>query len=420
MKHRWIAVALTTLGLTTTATAQQQQPYPPTAPPQAGMMPEPLPYAPGPMPYGAGPMPYGAGPMTGLPNTGAWPGSPGGANTPDPNCKPPELPANLPNAFTRRDWETSCAWYTYVGVMGLQRQKNGDGVFLSRDPSTIDTPAANPAAPALAHYSDLTPAFSVGPRVTIGYHWENQALEMAGYYLGEGSKSRRFVDPGRLNMPFVNPPIGFEGNNNLWKNADAASYNFKSQLASVEGNYRWWLHEESTFSWLVGVRYLDMIERVSLLSDDEGNIRDNFGRPDLTRIADYTVRTHNHIVAPQLGLEYNKGLTHWVALSCMAKGAWGLDFSNTNVQLQRGDGLIGVLGNRSDTEFAHLYDLGLSLDWHLSTRARLRTGYNCLWVVGVAEAVDQIDFDLTQKFGERKVNGSVFYHGPSLELQVVF
>ncbi len=47
------------------------------------------------------------------------------------------------------------------------------------------------------------------------------------------------------------------------------------------------------------------------------------GQPDPTRVATYSVQTHNRLLAPQLGFEWDKSLTDWLALGVTAKGAWG-------------------------------------------------------------------------------------------------
>ena len=42
------------------------------------------------------------------------------------------------------------------------------------------------------------------------------------------------------------------------------------------------------------------------------------------------------------------------------------------------------------------------------------------WVVNVPEAVDQVDFDLSHTPGIKNKHGSIFYHGPMVELQFLF
>ena len=51
-------------------------------------------------------------------------------------------------------------------------------------------------------------------------------------------------------------------------------------------------------------------------------------------------------------------LNDWLVLNCYGKGAWGINFTELDSQLIRGDGLRGRMGKRSDTSFAHMYDVG--------------------------------------------------------------
>ena len=53
-------------------------------------------------------------------------------------------------------------------------------------------------------------------------------------------------------------------------------------------------------------------------------------------------------------------------------------------------------------------------------RLRARAGYMAMWVADVPEAVDQVNFDLTAPFGRRDSTGTIFFHGPSIELQFLF
>lgn len=414
MSRWWLGLALATTCVTTSAWAQAPAPAAPA--PVA----EPLPFTP---PQHVMPPPPGMG---GMGRMGGQPGPGIPPYTGDPNG-PPLLPPDLPNAFTRRPTDECDAWYSYVGAMWLRRQRLGHGPVAYRDASPIDTvqppnlpPALAAAQSPVANFNDLNPDYTPGIRATLGYHWDCQAIEVNGYYLSGPEATQLYAAPGRLNLLFTNPPVGFEGNNNLWRHADGMRLGFKNYLINGEANYRWWLGYETPFSWLVGFRYFSLRERLSIYVDDEASILDQNGQPDPRRQADYVVTPRNRMVLPQIGFEYNKPLFHFLALSCGAKGAWGLNFVNTEIILERGDGLVGIDGKRSDTNFGQLYDMGMYLDWRLTTRARLRTGYNAMFVLGVTEAVDQVDYDLTQTFGERRDQGSIFYHGPMVELQVVY
>src|SRR5262249_17430621 len=145
------------------------------------------------------------------------------------------------------------------------------------------------------------------------------------------------------------------------------------------------------FEWILGVRYFDLQERLSIFTDDDGIVAQP---PNSALQALYSVRTHNRILAGQFGVEWSCPLVSRVAVSAMAKGAWGVNFLDVQHLLKRGDGLIGFDNRRRQTIFSHLYEAGLFADVLLTDQLRVRAGYQVLFVVDVPEARSQIDFNL--------------------------
>jgi hypothetical protein len=70
--------------------------------------------------------------------------------------------------------------------------------------------------------------------------------------------------------------------------------------------------------------------------------------------------------------------------------------------------------------FSHLYETGLYFDLFFSDRIRMRAGYNAMWALNVAEAVEELQFDLSQAAGSGADRGNIFYHGPVLEFHFLF
>jgi hypothetical protein len=308
--------------------------------------------------------------------------------------------------------------------MALRRQKLGHGALAVLDPGNIDTGVLPPAtAPLAADLNDVDPDYGWGVRATVGRRWQNHALELSGFYLWENEAASEVINRGRLDTFFFIPPLGsfrfplgFEGNNFLWLQADRIRTTVKTTLGNGEANCRCWSDACPWLQVITGVRYLDLQDRLAILTDDEG-----FSVvPDARRAATYSVRAHNRLLGPQLGFETDMQPLPFLWLTAMGKGCWGVNFLDVDVLLERGDGFVGRSGNRSDTIFSHLYEGGLYLDWYFGPNVRVRTGYNALWAVHVAEAVEQLSFDLSQTSGKRRDNGNIFYHGPVIELTLVF
>ncbi len=401
MKRRWVGAAVLAgcLGLAPAARAQ------------SGPLPEPIPFCPPPAaPCGT---PVAPGPLS-------------TATAPPGPCADLSLPNDGSGAFPCQCTEPEEACYFSVGAEMLQRQNLATGgVIAVLDPSgsRIDTGIPPPAnSTPIQSLSDIDPHYNAGPRATIGYLFNgNQAVEVGGFYIFQNNPTAAVANPGRVDLPFFNPPLGFEGDNGLWLQADRTTTTFSSVLWTLEANYRYTDAAVTGAELIAGVRYLDLDERLSNFTDDDGiSFPLVTGRPDPTREALYQVRTQNRLIAPQLGFEWQKELFKWLDLGVSAKGAWGADFVTLDRSLARGDGFVGFVGNRSETQFAQMYQVNAFVDFNILERLKLRMGYDMVWFLNMANASDQIDFNLQDANSILNRNGSIFFQGPMAELQFLF
>jgi Putative beta barrel porin-7 (BBP7) len=403
MMRRWVGVAVIAgcLGLAQAARAQFS---PPPAGPDA--LPEPIPVS----------------PEAGQANAPGGPVNPECAQPGMPDCL--SLPNDGTGAFSCREIDPERAVFFNVGAQLFQRQKQSQGGKLAvLDPFNIDTGNLPPVGGrAIQEFSDIGTRQNGGPRATLGYLFNtNQSFELTGFYIFQSNQTARLQDPGRIDSPFFNPPLGFEGDNGLWLQADRMSTTLSTTLFSVEGNYRYTDAAVTGAELIVGVRYLDVKERITNTTDDDGVAFPLInGLADPTRIATYSAGAHNRLVAPQLGFEWDKRCCKWLTLGVMAKGAWGVDFVDFNRSLVRGDGFVGFTGKNSEMQFSQMYELNAFVDFHILERARIRLGYSTMWLFNVANAMDQVDFNLqnTSTFNNR--NGSIYFQGPMAELQFLF
>jgi hypothetical protein len=340
----------------------------------------------------------------------------------------PEAGCQDPNAFSEPKPAAPLRpfWYFGVGFTGLQRQRPGHGVIAVLDPgNTIpgfafnaDTGIPPPnTAPQLLNFADLHPDFGWGTQATLAYQLGQNTFELTGYYLGLTTTARQVSLPGQVDLPFAafNPPLGFTGNNFLWLQADFAEAIQATRVANAEFNWRY--RASACFETIVGVRYLDVQEHFSILTDDDGII---LPTPDPFVQAIYTINTHNRIVAPQLGFALEWPLAQWLSLSFESKGAWGANFFSEDHLLLRGDGFVGPSSHLADTHFSQVYDLALFANVNFGDCIRVRAGYQALWVVDVPVAYQQVDFDPNNANGRQNNRGSIFFHGPSVEIQFAF
>jgi hypothetical protein len=227
---------------------------------------------------------------------------------------------------------------------------------------------------------------------------------------------------GTVNLAF---PLGFEGNNGLWVNADRVIATYTHQTGSAEFNYRNWNTGINDTEVIVGIRYVHAQETVGIFTDDEAFTVNAVGATDPRRSATYTSTTRNNIVALQMGGEYATNvpiplLQRFLWFYFQGKAAIGPNFIERRFKLTRGDGLKGLDVAQTDVNFGQIYELMSGFDLHLLERLRLRVGYQALWLLGTSNAGTQINFDLQRQGRQPLDYNSQFFHGPTAELQFLF
>ncbi len=341
-------------------------------------------------------------------------------------CDDMALPGNYPNSFTgyEEPKPPDKEWYFNVGLQALVRQRPTKHFPLAiLDPQNLDTgkyPFILDVHDA-QKFGDLQPNWALGVRTALIYRWDNHEIEVSGFYQPDNKATKESVIPGRLDLSFFNPPLGFEGDNGMWLQVDRLRTILSTSLGSAEVNYHQWSDALTGVEWILGVRYFNLNEHLTIFTDDDGvKIRDVFGFPDPLRQAYYILHARNNLVAPQAGLEYDWKLTDWLVLNCYGKGAWGVNFTELDSQLVRGDGLRGRMGKRSDTSFAHMYDIGMNFDIYLAERIRWRLGYTWFILCHALDVANEVDFDLSHSINDHSEFKNIFFHGPVFEFQFVF
>jgi hypothetical protein len=345
------------------------------------------------------------------------------------------LPATIPTAWQCGPKPES-GFFSSLGALGLQRQRLGSSVYVVRDTRTVttgstttgftssvpgDLPIPADTTPA-ARFSDVQTNYGWGVRATAGYLFDNAALEVTGFYTPDNTSDSSVADTQRrLVLFFHNAPDFFAGTNDLFLHDDLVRTTLTTALGDVELNLRWWSRSELSAEGILGVRYLDVQDKLTIFADQQGvKTKDVNGNALQTLQATYLVRAHNHVVAPQVGFEWDLPLRSWMNLGLTAKGAWGVNYADLTTRLQRADGLVGAQSQRSDTAFTQVYELDAFVDFTVLERVRIRAGYDLLWALGVEESVHNITYDLSMQGGPTNRQGSILYHGPMIEVQFFF
>jgi hypothetical protein len=404
MKSRWLGAALIAAGLGV-GTVSAQSGFMPT-PVGSARIPEPVPVCEPPPQMMPGPLsPY---------------------TLPAVNTDCTTLPAGHSSAFQCEEFVRHNECYFSVGAVGLEREKYGRKLMANLDPVNLKNDIASPNATPFIDLHDINQHMQWGVTATAGYICGTEAIEVTALYIFQTNIGSRVAAPGQLDGFFFNPPLGFEGDNGLWLHADVMSNQQRSSLLSGEVNYRMSNIAINDFDLIVGARYIDFKDQLdNFTGDDDLTFPQRNGKPDPRRQALYRTQTLNQMVGAQIGVEYDTMVwtCSWpnVSAGFIAKGAYAVDFNRTEHLLVRGDGFPGFdVRHNTFNPASGIFEAGGFLELHFTERCRLRGGYNVIWLTGVSMAQDQVDFNLRNPQGNEDKHGSVYFAGPTIELQLLF
>lgn len=337
------------------------------------------------------------------------------------------LPLNHTSAFQEETFPLEQAWWFNIGSQALTR--TGWGSYPLFYTSPVSGPLDSGIVPTrltpqrvVADANQIDLPLMWGVRGSIGYIYDGHyALELAGYTMFQQTNGYNLENPGRLNSYFFNIPLGFEGNNGLWRQADRIQLERTFRLSNAEVNYRYTSGGVTEPELIMGIRYMDMYDRFGIATgDDDIAFLNPSGYADPRRQATLTYTARNRIIAPQLGFEWVPVNAQIAMFGFNAKGAWGANFTELDGHLSRGDGFTGFDGSKSKVIFSQIYEINAFLDLCVLERMRVRAGYQAMWILNVADSQDQISFDLRDTYGKGSYNGTQFWHGPTMEMQFLF
>lgn len=395
MRH-WRMLALMSAGglLAIVGQAGAQSP---TGPSDPGLLPEPAPAAPsfGPPPGPTYPLP--TGPMGG----GLVPGPISPYATPSVPLEAVTLPSNSPGAFVENPFLPEKHLYMHVGAYGLQ--------LGSVAPIAVSNNAAG--VPNYT-YDGISPRMNWGVTGTLGCLVDNQQFEVTGFYLPEATSRGGINAPGSLNAPYTGGvPLGLAPGF-----GSAMAYESISQsvaMGNLEGNYRLTGMAHREFELILGVRYFDFQEGTNIFTSGPG------AGTDPTQQTNYLTNTYNRMVGPQIGVEYSTRILYGFSFTSEAKTAFMANFMERDMAFNRGDGFNIFTRNRTNTGYSQLFQLGFNLEWNLLERFKVRGGYNLLWLVGVAQSADLVDYNIINPTVSNNT-GSSFFQGPTIEFHFLF
>lgn len=196
------------------------------------------------------------------------------------------------------------------------------------------------------------------------------------------------------------------GNIPDWSNGNAVMVDavYNSRLNSAEVNLRSAPYRSITF--LMGFRWLE-------LNEDFTANADILGSP-----VNFRLDTDNNLYGGQIGADANllQNRGPFTANAWIKAGVYGNDAdSSFSLQTPGPD----FSNSASNGQVAFVGDMAISGSYALNDWLALRTGYQLLWVEGVAIASDQITAS-NLVLGNIDSEGEAFYHGALVSLDATW
>jgi hypothetical protein len=266
--------------------------------------------------------------------------------------------------------------------------------------------------------------FNFGPfgggRIAVG-RWladPRFGIEAEGFALGSKGASFAGASDGTvpLRTPFFNVGPGFPAGNTSFFLADPGfasggqAISSSLQLWGVEGNgiYRTYVRPNVSVSVLAGVRYIDLRERLSIVSNETLIPPFVFGGPGAFTGTD-NFSTTNQFVGAQIGV---KAQGEWGRFdgSVVAKVALGDNYQSVSINgnslvsgvfaIPSGGAPGGVftqltnIGVQNRNQFAVVPEAQLQLGYKVTSGLRLFVGYDFIYMSNVVRPGNQVDTTL--------------------------
>jgi hypothetical protein len=221
--------------------------------------------------------------------------------------------------------------------------------------------------------------------------------------------------------------------NRSFDGARALSFDYSSELNSVEANYILksrmqrdqmvlepsgaWVRKATpsrTYSFLGGVRYLNLQEQLDLNATD---VDVDATATVLREDGDYFIQTDNDLFGTQFGAGLTHDTSRW-SIGANAKVGAYWNRIDLNSRFQVGETTIANSGvtNSNEDDLSFVGEFQVLGKWHLRPNLSLRAGLECLFIESIALAPHQINF-IPGGFKPIAASGDSVYLGTSIGLE---
>ena len=209
---------------------------------------------------------------------------------------------------------------------------------------------------------------------------------------------------GNINARFT-PAGGFNAlQTGSFFNATQTVQQARTQLHSIELN-------RVRYSWDVARTHLGM--RYIWLEDDY-----SYRSTSAAGTGVYSFGALNHMIGPEAGLDLYYDVGKRVSFSGFGKLGGYLNFNRIDTDLVN-NGTTYLNNRNTDTNLSGTLDLGANALMHITQNARLRVGYNALWLWSVASYDDNFPQFMTPTTGQNPdPTSNTFLHGVNFGIEI--
>jgi hypothetical protein len=339
--------------------------------------------------YGA---PQGYGPPPGYGGV-----APAGYGGPMPQGAEGEYGPQSPSEYCGEDCDCDlCAcqrcphWYIAADALWLRIRETGSTVM-----AVDQNLATNDPNYAVLRTSDISSGFVAGPRITLGYPMGCYgAGELTYWGLHHFSKGAFVRGNNNLSLP---PDLGPATDG--FFDADYIDISRVTELHNAEANY--FAPETCAgFSWLSGIRYMNIQDRIGMLAIDPDNV---------DPISTLQWKTETNMIGPQLGLRLRRNvLCNWRIEGLGKAGLMGVSsWQRTTLD---DAGVITSTFNRTSNIGTVCEGQINAVRW-ITDNWGLRFGYDVFYLAGIATARKQVDFNFAPGPQQRVGHADMFLYG---------
>lgn len=284
-----------------------------------------------------------------------------------------------------------------------------EGLIMDRNNSAINQPLIQDvnSQTTLFSTSNLNPDWGGGFRVLAGKRIVDCYAIEAGYFGLFGlTDNYSITSQDGMQLP---GDLGLAVNN--FFSANRVDIESTSYLQGAEANLvrcNCCCDPCRSIEWFTGFRYINFNDKLSITGYDLQESSSLYG-----------VRAQNNLFGGQVGSRLRRCFGRFSVEGTGKAGLFG------NMAKQSSDAIVDFPNfvvrpatSASDCQAAFVGDLNLSGIYQLNSVWGIRSGYNVMWLEGVALAPDQLDFTDTPTSGTSLANnGGVFLHGVNFGLE---